>query len=241
MPPIIRVENLRKTWSGNTVLDGITFDVGEGEIVAIIGPSGVGKTTLLRCIASLERPDSGKIYFKGKNITKNGEYTKKRIGMIFQEFNLIPRLTVLMNVLTGRLGYTSKVASLLGIFSKEDIEIAVNNIRRVRLHNKINEKVSKLSGGERQRVGIARALTQEPDVILADEPISNLDPKTGEKILSDLVRISKEDDLTVIMSLHQINYAKKFADRIIGLNKGRIVFDGYPEALTDDVIRRIYT
>ncbi len=240
MPPVIRVENLRKTYFGNAVLDGITFDVGEGEIVAIIGPSGVGKTTLMRCITSLERPNSGRIYFKGKNITENGRYAKKKIGMIFQEFNLIPRLTVLMNVLVGRLGYSNKIASLLGIFSKEDIEIAVDNIRRVRLQNKINEKVSKLSGGERQRVGIARALTQEPDVILADEPISNLDPKTGEKILSDLVKISKEDDLTVIMSLHQINYAKKFADRIIGLNKGRIVFDGDPEALTEDEIKKIY-
>lgn len=237
---VIKVENLKKNYNTHVILDDITFEIEKGEIVAIIGPSGAGKTTLMRCIASLEKPNDGRIYFKGRDITENKKHVRGKIGMIFQEFNLIPRLTVLMNVLTGRLGYSNKIASLFGIFSKDDIEIAVSNIKRVGLYSKINEKVSKLSGGQRQRVGIARALTQEPDIILADEPVSNLDPKTSEKILSDLVKISKEDELAVIMTLHQINYAKKFADRIIGLNKGRIVFEGSPSELTYNVVKRIY-
>ena len=235
---VIKVENIRKSYSQHIVLDNISFEVERGEIVAIIGPSGAGKTTLMRCIASLDEPDEGKIFFNGNGEIKNGK--KRKIGMVFQEFNLIPRLTVLMNVLVGRLGYTNKLMSLLGIFSDKDVEIALESIKKVGLQHKINEKVSKISGGEKQRVGIARALTQEPEVILADEPVSNLDPKTGEKILNDFVRICREKDLVVIMNLHQIDYAKNFADRIIGLNRGKIVFEGTPPQLTEKVVRRIY-
>ena len=235
---VIKVENIRKSYSQHQVLDNISFEVEKGEIVAIIGPSGAGKTTLMRCIASLDKPDEGKISFNGNGKIKNGK--KRKIGMVFQEFNLIPRLTVLMNVLVGRLGYTNKFASLLGIFPDSDIEIALESIKKVGLEHKINEKVSKISGGERQRVGIARALTQEPEVILADEPVSNLDPKTGEKILNDFVRICREKDLVVIMNLHQIDYAKNFANRIIGLNQGKIVFEGTPSQLTERAVRRIY-
>ena len=235
---VIKVENIRKSYSQHIVLDNISFEVEKGEIVAIIGPSGAGKTTLMRCIASLDKPDEGKISFNGNGEIKNGK--KRKIGMVFQEFNLIPRLTVLMNVLIGRLEYTNKLASLLGIFSDKDVEIALESIKKVGLEHKINEKVSKISGGERQRVGIARALTQEPEVILADEPVSNLDPKTGEKILNDFVRICREKDLVVIMNLHQIDYAKNFANRIIGLNQGKIVFEGTPSQLTERAVRRIY-
>ena len=235
---VIKVENIRKSYSQHIVLDNISFEVEKGEIVAIIGPSGAGKTTLMRCIASLDEPDEGKIFFNGNDEIKNGK--KRKIGMVFQEFNLIPRLTVLMNVLVGRLGYTNKLMSLLGIFSDKDVEIALESIKKVGLQHKINEKVSKISGGEKQRVGIARALTQEPEVILADEPVSNLDPRTGEKILNDFVRICREKDLIVIMNLHQIDYAKNFADRIIGLNRGKIVFEGTPSQLTEKVVRRIY-
>ena len=235
---VIKVENIRKSYSQHQVLDNISFEVEKGEIVAIIGPSGAGKTTLMRCIASLDKPDEGKISFNGNGEIKNGK--KRKIGMVFQEFNLIPRLTVLINVLVGRLGYTNKFASLLGIFPDSDIEIALESIKKVGLEHKINEKVSKISGGERQRVGIARALTQEPEVILADEPVSNLDPKTGEKILNDFVRICREKDLVVIMNLHQIDYAKNFANRIIGLNQGKIVFEGTPSQLTERAVRRIY-
>ena len=235
---VIKVENIRKSYSQHQVLDNISFEVEKGEIVAIIGPSGAGKTTLMRCIASLDKPDEGKISFNGNGEIKNGK--KRKMGMVFQEFNLIPRLTVLMNVLIGRLEYTNKLASLLGIFSDKDVEIALESIKKVGLQHKINEKVSKISGGERQRVGIARALTQEPEVILADEPVSNLDPRTGEKILNDFVRICKEKDLIVIMNLHQIDYAKKFADRIIGLNKGKKIFEGTPSQLTEKAVRRIY-
>jgi len=235
---VIKVENIRKSYSQHQVLDNISFEVEKGEIVAIIGPSGAGKTTLMRCIASLDKPDEGKISFNGNGKIKNGK--KRKIGMVFQEFNLIPRLTVLMNVLVGRLGYTNKFASLLGIFPDSDIEIALESIKKVGLEHKINEKVSKISGGEKQRVGIARALTQEPEVILADEPVSNLDPKTGEKILNDFVRICREKDLVVIMNLHQIDYAKNFANRIIGLNQGKIVFEGTPSQLTERAVKRIY-
>jgi len=235
---VVKVENIRKSYSQHQVLDNISFEVEKGEIIAVIGPSGAGKTTLMRCIASLDKPDEGKISFNGNGEIKNGK--KRKMGMVFQEFNLIPRLTVLMNVLIGRLEYTNKLASLLGIFSDKDVEIALESIKKVGLQHKINEKVSKISGGERQRVGIARALTQEPEVILADEPVSNLDPRTGEKILNDFVRICKEKDLIVIMNLHQIDYAKKFADRIIGLNQGKIVFEGTPSQLTERAVRRIY-
>jgi len=235
---VVKVENIRKSYSQHQVLDNISFEVEKGEIIAVIGPSGAGKTTLMRCIASLDKPDEGKISFNGNGEIKNGK--KRKMGMVFQEFNLIPRLTVLMNVLIGRLEYTNKLASLLGIFSDKDVEIALESIKKVGLQHKINEKVSKISGGERQRVGIARALTQEPEVILADEPVSNLDPRTGEKILNDFVRICKEKDLIVIMNLHQIDYAKKFADRIIGLNKGKKIFEGTPSQLTEKAVRRIY-
>ena len=233
----VMIENLSKNFFQHTVLDNISFEAKKGEIVAVIGPSGAGKTTLMRCIASLEKPDEGKVYFNGNSETKD---KKRRIGMVFQEFNLIPRLTVLMNVLIGRLGYVSKLASLLGMFPYKDIKIALNSIKKVGLYNKINERVSRISGGERQRVGIARALAQEPELILADEPVSNLDPKIGETILNDFVRICKEKELIVIMNLHQIDYAKRFADKIIGLNKGRIVFEGSPMQLTDMAVRRIY-
>jgi len=238
---IVKVENIKKNFAHRRVLENISFEVEKGEIIAIIGPSGAGKTTLLRCIASLEKPDEGKISFSfngAGEMLKNGK--RKKIGMVFQEFNLIPRLTVLMNVLVGRLGYTNKLASLLGLFSDKDIAIAIENIKKVGLGHKINEKISKISGGERQRVGIARALTQEPEVILADEPVSNLDPVVGEKILNDFVKLCKEKNLAAIINLHQIDYAKKFADRIIGLNRGKIVFEGTPSQLTEKAIHRIY-
>ena len=234
----VMIENLSKNFFQHTVLDNISFEAKKGEIVSVIGPSGTGKTTLMRCIASLERYNEGRVCFDGNSETKDEK--RRRIGMVFQEFNLIPRLTVLTNVLIGRLGYVSKLTSLLGMFPYKDIKVALNSIKKVGLHNKINERVSKISGGERQRVGIARALAQKPELILADEPVSNLDPKIGETILNDFVRICKEKELIVIMNLHQIDYAKRFADKIIGLNKGKIVFEGTPTQLTDMAVRRIY-
>ncbi|WP_457611978.1 phosphonate ABC transporter ATP-binding protein [Methanocaldococcus sp.] len=242
----IIVKNLKKSFNNNQVLKGISFKVKRGEVVGILGLSGAGKTTLLRCLIGLEKPDDGEIIVDGEKISPNNKKIRKKMGMVFQQFNLIPRTNVLTNVLMGRLphinsrGLLYKIGTLIGYFPKKDIEIAINNIKKVGLEEKIYENISNLSGGQQQRVGIARVLSMEPIVILADEPVSSLDPKTSEEILNLFVNISKNENISVVINLHQLDYAKKYCDRIIGLANGRIVFDGTPEDLDKKTIGLIY-
>lgn len=211
-----------------------------------MGLSGAGKTTLLRCLMGLETPDGGEIIVDGEKITPKDKGIRKKMGMVFQQFNLIPRTDVITNVLMGRLSHINdrgllyKIGTHIGYFPKKDIEIAINNIKKVGLEEKIYEKISSLSGGQQQRVGIARVLSMEPIVILADEPVASLDPKTSEEILGLFVNISKSDNISTIINLHQLDYARKYCDRIIGLSNGQIVFDGAPEDVDKKTIELIY-
>ncbi|ADG12976.1 phosphonate ABC transporter ATP-binding protein [Methanocaldococcus infernus] len=249
----IIVNNLRKSFGNEEVLKDVSFKVKYGEIIGILGLSGAGKTTLLRCLIGLETPDSGEIIIDNKKIvfdknkSNNKNQIRKKIGMVFQQFNLIPRTTVLTNVLIGRLphinerGIIYRIGTYFGYFPQKDVEIAKNCIYKVGLGDKINSKVSKLSGGQQQRVGIARALAMEPIVLLADEPVSNLDPKTSEEILGLFKLISKNDNISIIISLHQLEYAKKYCDKILGLSNGKVVYYGSPKNLDEGIIKKIYS
>ncbi len=241
----ISVKNLKKSFKNNEVLKGINFNVKKGEVLGILGLSGAGKTTLLRCLIGLETPDSGELIINGKKINYNNKKINNEIGMVFQHFNLVPRTNVLTNVLMGRLPHINKnllnkLGTYIGYFPKKDIEIAIKNIKKVGLENKVYDKISKLSGGQQQRVGIARALSTEATVLLADEPVASLDPKTSEEILKLFIDISKNDNISSIINLHQLDYAKKYCDRIIGLSNGQIVFNGSPKDIDEKTIKLIY-
>ena len=228
---------------GPTVLDIENLVVFKGERVAVIGPSGAGKTTLFRMINGYIQPDSGYIkildykYSTGSLLPRD---ISRRIGFIFQDFNLVDRATVYQNVLWGRLGMVNSLFSLFGHFPKRDKEAAMMSIDDVNLLEYADQRTDKLSGGQKQRVAIARVLAQEPDIILADEPISNLDPALAEEILVLLSEICKKYEVTLFMNLHQPALAKSFADRVIGLKDGRIVFDGSPEFVDKSVLNNVF-
>lgn len=243
---MIRIENLSHTYTNREekALRDISLHVKKGENLVIIGSSGSGKSTLLKCINRLIEPTSGKIMINGEDIinspVKKAEKIRGNIGMIFQNFNLIERETVLTNVINGRLRYNKNIKSIFGKFSKEDYEIARENLSRVGIQKYENERISNLSGGQKQRVAIARTLSQKPDIILADEPVSNLDPKLMKEIMDLLKKICDELNITLVSSLHFLDFAKKYATRIIGMRKGQIVFDGLPEDLTEKDIVDVY-
>lgn len=242
---MLQIRNLKKVYDdGTEALSGINLDVENGEIVAVIGSSGAGKSTMLRCINRLVEPTEGEVFFKGENITKAAggrlRHIRREIGMIFQGFNLVPRVTVIQNVLNGRLGYTGTLKGALGIFDSEDREYTLKTLHRLGLDDQVYKRVDELSGGQRQRVGIARSIVQNPRLILADEPIASLDPLTSENIMEYLVRICSEDGIACIINLHQVGFAKKYATRIVGIKKGKKVFDGRAHTLTDDDIAFIY-
>lgn len=225
-------------------LQGLDLNVAAGECIAILGLSGSGKSTLIRCINGLVRPTSGTIRYDGQDITglsdKEMRRIRKDIGMIFQEFHLIERLSVLENVLVGRFGQTSTLKALLGRFQPDEIQQALNALDRVGLGAFSQRRARDLSGGQKQRVAIARALLQEPRLILCDEPVSSLDPITANSVLSLLAEINRRDGITLLINLHDVQLAKRFASRIIGLAHGRLVFDGEPEDVDDAVLQRIY-
>lgn len=242
---ILEVENLHKTYGKEThALRGVSFNMEEGEFIVIIGISGSGKSTLLRCINALINSTKGSIKYKGKKIqdarAKDLRNIRREMGMIFQHYNLIDRLTVIQNVLHGRLGYMSSFKGLFDLYSQEDREFAVNILKRVNLENEILKRADELSGGQKQRVGISRALAQKPSLILADEPIASLDPVSSELIMDYLFKICKEDGISAIVSLHQVEVALKYATRIIGIRDGVIAFDGPPQELTEKTIDWIY-
>jgi phosphonate transport system ATP-binding protein len=239
------IRNLRKEYRpGQPVLKDVSLTVEGRGMTAIIGPSGTGKSTLVRCINRLVDPSAGEILFMGRDLAKlNGRAlreARRRIGMVFQEFNLVERLSVIENVLCGRLGYVPVWRAWLRKFSAQDIDRAFYLLDAVGLGEFATQRADQLSGGQRQRVGIARALMQEPDLVLADEPTSSLDPKTSVEIMELIARRAGERDIPVIVNIHNVDLARRFADRIVGMSRGEIVFDGPPRALEDSHLLRIY-
>lgn len=242
---MLKIENLSKTYpNGTQALHDVSFEVDEGEFLAVIGLSGSGKSTLLRCINRLIEPTSGKITWNGVDITaatgKDIRNIRRQIGMIFQQFNLVKRSSVNVNVLSGRLGYVPTFPSLFHVFSKEDHDRVKKTLDMVGLADKIDVRADSLSGGQQQRVGIARALMQEPKMILADEPVASLDPVLAHSILKYLEKLNKEYGMTVICSLHFLDLVHRYATRAIALKDGYLVFQGLPREIDDDQFKQIY-
>lgn len=242
---MLLLKDLKKRYkSGPWVLEGISLEVPKGQIVGLIGPSGAGKSTLIRCINRLIEPSEGEIWLNEiclshLSIQKMREQ-RRRIGMIFQEYALVERLSVMENVLSGRLGYLPFYKTFLRMFPQSDIENAFRYLERVGLIDHANKRADELSGGQRQRVGIARALAQEPELLLIDEPTASLDPKSSRQIMRLIEEICHERDLPAIINIHDVPLAMQFMERIIGLQGGKIVFDGKPEALDENMLSLIY-
>ncbi len=242
---MLRVDALSKTYAtGDKALDDVSFTVEAGQVVGLIGPSGAGKSTLIRCVNRLVEPTSGSVHLNDEAITglsrKHLGQMRRRIGMIFQEYALVERLTVMENVLSGRLGYVSFWRSFMRRYPAEDVQQAFALLDRVGLVQHANKRADALSGGQRQRVGIARALEQNPELLLVDEPTASLDPKTSRLIMRLIVEICSERNLPAIINIHDVVLARQFTQRIIGLQEGRVVFDGAPNELDDSVLTRIY-
>ncbi len=242
---MLRIQNLTKIYEGGVLaLDNVSFDVPQGQFLAVIGLSGSGKSTLLRCINRLIEPTEGDILWEGINISKANDdelrIVRRKIGMVFQHFNLVHRSSVLTNVLSGRLGYVNPAMSFFNKFPKSDIENAYKQLERVGIADKAHHRADELSGGQQQRVGIARAMMQEPAIILADEPVASLDPVLAHSIMQYLEKINKEDGVTVLCSLHFLDLVHRYADRVVALNQGKLMFDGRPEEIDDEKFKEIY-
>ncbi|UCH24309.1 MAG: phosphonate ABC transporter ATP-binding protein [Trueperaceae bacterium] len=243
---VIEVNNLSKTFpDGTEALKNVTVTIPDGDFVAIIGLSGAGKSTFLRCLNRLVEPTQGEIRAHGTDvISLRGralQRYRRTIGFIFQQFNLVTRLSVIENVLSGRLGYHATWRGVLGLYTERDVELARHYIDRVGLNEKEQTRVDQLSGGQQQRVAIARAMTQEPQLILADEPMASLDPRLSDVILGLLKDYNEEHGVTVLVNIHVLELAKRYAKRILAFNKGELVFDGPVEALSDTLEGEIYT
>jgi phosphonate transport system ATP-binding protein len=239
---MIRIRQLRKSYGSNHVLHGIDLDVRPGEFLVMLGLSGAGKSTLLRCMNGLNQPDSGTLEVGGINLMEKHSRRElaRHVAMVFQHHNLVPRLSVRKNVLTGCLGQLGTLPSLLQLFRTSNLRLADQCLERVGLAHKADERSEALSGGQMQRVGIARALAQQPKVILADEPVASLDPKTARSVLQCLRDATRELGIAVVCNLHQVDYARGFADRVVGLAQGRVVFDGAPADLDEAALDAIY-
>ena len=242
---MLTVEGLSKTYAGgDRALDDVSFEVPPGQVVGLIGPSGAGKSTLIRCVNRLVEPSGGSVRLGDVDVTALGtrglRRARRRIGMIFQEYALVERLSVMENVLSGRLGYVPFWRSFLRRYPPADVEKAFALLDRVGLSDHADKRADALSGGQRQRVGIARALEQDPELLLVDEPTASLDPKTSRQIMRLLVEVCAERGLPAIINIHDVVLARRFTERLIGLQGGRIVFDGPPSALDDTVLTTIY-
>jgi phosphonate transport system ATP-binding protein len=242
---LIQLEYLEVAYNRNRpVLTLESLRIERGERVAIIGPSGAGKSTLLRCLKGYVQPRRGKVEVLGVNLTcanrRSREEVKRRIGLIYQQFHLVRRLSVLENTLCGRLGQTSRWRSVFGRFSPDDIRAAWSAIVEVGLEEKVHQRVDTLSGGEQQRVAVARTVAQQAELILADEPVSSLDPTWAADVLELLTSVQSHHEATLVMTLHQPDLAKRFAQRIIGLRDGRIVWDGPPANLSEAALQTLY-
>ncbi len=242
---MLRIEGLSKTYrTGDRALSEVSFEVPAGQVVGLIGPSGAGKSTLIRCINRLVEPTAGSVHLGDVNVTamprRDLRRARRRIGMIFQEYALVERLTVMENVLSGRLGYVPFWRSFTRRFPEADIEKAFRLLARVGLTDHADKRADALSGGQRQRVGIARALEQDPELLLVDEPTASLDPKTSRQIMRLILEICQERGLPAIINIHDVVLAQSFTQRIIGLQAGKMVFDGPPDELDEAVLTRIY-
>jgi len=242
---MLTLRHLSKSYvADKPVLTDINLEIAAKGLTAIIGPSGTGKSTLIRCINRLVEPTQGEILFDGRDLVKldRGELRQARrhIGMVFQEYNLVERLTVMENLLSGRLGYVSAWRAWRRAFSQDDIRKAFELLDTVGLAGFAQQRADALSGGQRQRVGIARAVMQEPKLLLADEPTSSLDPKTSVEIMELMTGVGATRGIPVLVNMHDVDLAKRFADRIVGMSGGKIVYDGPPQYLTDDVLKSIY-
>jgi len=242
---VLVIENLSKVYPGGVqALRDVNLTIKDGEFVVIIGLSGSGKSTLLRCINRLVEPTSGKVLWDGRDITAaNPEELRairRQIGMVFQQFNLVKRMSVLTNVMAGRLGYVSPWASLLNQFPKAERERAMRCLERVGIADKAHVRADQLSGGQQQRVGIARALMQEPRLVLADEPVASLDPATSHSVLKYLEELNRQEGITVLCSLHFLSLARRYGTRIVALKGGELVFDGLPADIDEKRFKEIY-
>ncbi len=242
---MLTLQQLRKRYkTGDEALKGVSFSVSSGQIVGLIGPSGAGKSTLIRCINRLIEPSDGEIFLGDLAIRRLNRpqlrQARRQMGMIFQEYALVERLTVMENVLSGRLGYVSFWRSLTRRFPQSDVDNAFALLDRVGLSDFADKRADELSGGQRQRVGIARALAQNPQLLLVDEPTASLDPRTSRQIMRLLREICAERQLPAIINIHDVVLARSFTDRIIGLRAGEVVFDGTPDALDEAVLTQIY-
>jgi phosphonate transport system ATP-binding protein len=242
---MLEVKNLTKIYPGDVLaLDNVSFKVEPGEFLACIGLSGSGKSTLLRCINRLVEPTAGEIIWNGVDITKASQdemlRIRRKIGMVFQHFNLVSRSKVLTNVLAGRLGYVNPFMSVLNRFPKKDIDMAMAQLERVGITDQAYKRADELSGGQQQRVGIARAMVQEPEMILADEPVASLDPVLAHTIMQYLEKINQEEGVMILCSLHFLDLVHRYADRAIALNEGLLMFDGPPGEIDDEKFKEIY-
>ena len=245
MSTVLKMEHIEKVY-GNQVraLTDINLEVSEGEFVAIIGPSGSGKSTLLRTINQLVVPSGGQVYIDGEEVTgasgKKLRLLRRKVGMIFQHYNLVHRLSVMQNVLHGRLGYMSAMDGMLGNYTEADKRKAIGLLQEIEMGDRLYTRTSDLSGGQKQRVGIARAIMQEPKLLLCDEPIASLDPNASKIIMDLIYQMTQRRNISCIVNLHQMDVAMRYATRIIGLAKGEMVFDGPPQQLNNAVIEKIY-
>jgi phosphonate transport system ATP-binding protein len=242
---MLKIKNLTKVYDGGVqALTDVSFEVPEGQFLAIVGLSGSGKSTLLRCINRLVEPTEGEIIWNGSDLTKASPVemrrARRKIGMVFQHFNLVNRSQVITNVLAGRLGYVNPAWSLVNRFPKKDVKKAIQQLERVGIDDKAYNRADELSGGQQQRVGIARALMQDPELILADEPIASLDPVLAHSIMGILEEINKQDGTSIICSLHFLDIVHRYADRVVALNEGRVVFEGLPKEIDDKTFQEIY-
>ncbi len=242
---MIEVSNLGKVFpDGTRALSGVNVSVPDGDFIAVIGLSGAGKSTFLRCLNRLVDPSEGSITVGSKDVARlrgrQLQHYRRTVGFIFQQFNLVQRLSVLDNVLSGRLGYHPTWRGLLALYTEADKELAMSAIREVGLSGKEDARVDQLSGGQQQRVAIARAMAQEPQLILADEPMASLDPRLSDVILGILRSYNETKGVTVLVNIHVLDLAKRYAKRVLAFNKGKLVFDGPVSSLDDDLETRIY-
>lgn len=245
MTTLLELNNVSKKYGSDTLaLSDVNFSVKEGEFVSVIGPSGAGKSTLLRCINRMIDATSGEVIFDGVNVQNLNKRelrkTRTKIGMIFQHYNLVNRLSVIENVLHGRLGFKSIITGVLGMYSEAEKKQAIELLTVLGLEDHIYKRCDQLSGGQKQRVGIARALIQSPKMMLCDEPIASLDPNSSKVIMDHLRNISKSMGITVVVNLHQVDVALSYSDRIIGVSKGEVVYNGSPQQITSEEIYQIY-
>jgi phosphonate transport system ATP-binding protein len=245
---MLEIRNLTKVYDDGTVaLKDVSFSIPDGEFLVVIGLSGSGKSTLLRCINRLIDPTAGEILWDGEDLAQlEGEdlrIARRKIGMIFQHFNLVKRSSVLKNVLAGRLGYTTSWRSLFGQFSEDDRELASAALQRLGILDQANKRADELSGGQQQRVGVARALMQEPKMVLADEPVASLDPVLAHSIMEHIERLNQDDGMTIICSLHYLDLVQRYATSVVGLREGEIVYRGAQadiRQMTDAEFKEIY-